>query len=34
VADSTPIVIYSGVSMNLPVNDENAKKIIKEYLEL
>lgn len=26
VADSLPIVIYSGVSMNLPVNDENAKK--------
>jgi hypothetical protein len=29
-----PIVIYSGVSMNLPVNDENAVKVLSEFLEL
>lgn len=29
-----PIVIYSGVSMNLPVNDKNAVNVMSKFLEL
>lgn len=32
--NALPIIIYSGVSMNLPVNDVRALQVFKEYLEI